>query len=370
MSTPPVHAVALWAALLLHASTAALAADPGRGAQLFLQLSNDTPSCVSCHGADPAGNRNNLLRAADQPSVLVKTLGTVSAMGYLRSVLSDADVADLAAYFGAVARLQASPSVAVWPLTVEFGTLAPGSSSAVARVVWRNRSGQPVPGPAPQVAEGRFLLDGGCRGTVPPGGTCEVQLRALAGSVGDLSDVLRFDGDPAVWVGLSAQVHAAPAPVWVADVDTVDFGRVESGLSAERTVVLRNAGTAPGTLIAVTLTGEGAGAFSGQEACSVGVPVLPGQSCTLRLRFQAGTPGPREATLQWRGDGILPPTLRLRGEAVAAAVASPPDPAPVGGGSGGGGCASAPAARTGDALLLALCLAACGALGWRRRRPR
>lgn len=349
-----------------------MAADPGRGAQLFLQLPDDTPSCVSCHGADPAANRNNLLRAADQPLVLVRTLGTVSAMGYLRSRLSEADVADLAAYLGAVARLQASPSVAVWPLTVEFGSLAPGASSAVARVVWRNRSGQPVPGPAPQMAAGRFLLEGGCRGTVPPGGACEVQLRALAGSVGDLSDVLRFGGDPVAWVGLSAQVRVAPAPVWVADVDAVDFGRVESGQSAERTVVLRNAGTAPGALIAATLTGDGAGAFSGHEACSVGVPVLPGQSCTLSLRFRPGAPGARDGLLQWRGDGALPLTLKLRGEGLAAS--GPPEPPPAGGGtlggSGGGGCAAAPFARTGDASLVAMLLAAAGAMGWRRRRSR
>lgn len=367
MTLLTAHRSALWAVLLL-VSPAVQAADPGRGAQLFLQLPNDTPSCVSCHGADPAANRNNLLRAADQPPVLVKTMGTVSAMGYLRSVLSDADVADLAAYLGTVARLQASPAVSAWPLTVEFGALAPGSSSAVARVVWRNRSSQAVPGPVPQLADGRFLLDGGCRATVPAGGTCEVQLRALAGTAPEWSDVLRFGGDPQVWVGITARVSAQPVPVWVADVDAVDFGRVTNGQSAERIVALRNAGTAAGALIAVSLTGDGASAFGGHETCSSGQPVLPGQSCTLRLRFLAGAPGPREAMLQWRGDGTLPLTLPVRGEAVAAA--GPPDPAPVGGGSGGGGCAAAPAARSADVSLAACLLAAAVALGWRRRGRR
>jgi hypothetical protein len=69
--------------------------------------------------------------------------------------------------------------------------------------------------------------------------------------------------------------------------------------------------------------------------------------------------------LQWRGDGTLPLTLPVRGEAVA--VAGPPDPAPVGGGSGGGGCAAAPAARSADVSLAAWLLAAAVALGWRRR---
>jgi mono/diheme cytochrome c family protein len=40
------------------------AQDAVRGAGLYLQLPGNLASCVSCHGPDPAANRNNLLRAA------------------------------------------------------------------------------------------------------------------------------------------------------------------------------------------------------------------------------------------------------------------------------------------------------------------
>lgn len=79
------------------APLAGLAADAERGAQLYLRRPTDAPACVSCHGPDPAGNRNNILRASDQPLALVKALGTVGVMGYLRPVLSDTDIGDLAA---------------------------------------------------------------------------------------------------------------------------------------------------------------------------------------------------------------------------------------------------------------------------------
>jgi mono/diheme cytochrome c family protein len=47
------------------------AQDAVRGAALYLQLPGNLASCVSCHGPDPAANRNNLLRAAGQPLVLL-----------------------------------------------------------------------------------------------------------------------------------------------------------------------------------------------------------------------------------------------------------------------------------------------------------
>ena len=371
-ATAPVRLTALIAALpALVAGGAALAADAERGAQVFLQLPDDTPSCVSCHGADPAASRNNLLRAADQPLVLQKTLGAVSAMGYLKPLLTDADVADLAAYLGTVARVRAATTLAVWPRTLEFGALAPGAASAVSQVVWQNLSPQTVPGPAPRLVGGRFALDGGCREPVPAGGSCAVGVRALAGAAGDLADTLVFGADPlqgVAMVGLSAQVNAAPAARWVADLDAVDFGSVVRGQSAERLVVLRNAGTAAGALGAATLTGPGVAVFEGQEGCSTGAPVLPGQSCLLRLRYSPTSVAAHRATLQLRADGTHPQTLLLRGQGVDAPADPPKEPPPAGHGGGGGGCAMAPAARPGDVSLWALVLAAAAALGWRRRR--
>lgn len=351
----------------LLAPAASLAADAGRGARLFLQRPGDVPTCVDCHGADPAASRNNLLRAADQPAALQKALGTVSAMGFLRPALTEADVADLAAYLGGVSRLQASTAVAVWPRTVEFGGLQPGAASASAQVTWLNLATRTVAAPMPRLVQGRFVLDSGCRDPLPPGGSCTVSLRAVAGAAGDLTDVLGFAGDADVLIGVSARVRADPAAVWSAEFKAVDFGTVEPGQSVERRVLLRNVGTSPGLLGAATLTGPGVASFDGHEGCGNGVPVWPGQSCTLSLRFRPGAAGLHRATVQWRADGAHPSTVTLQGVG-ARAVAGPSDPPPAGqgGGGGGGGCAAAPAARTGDASLWLWALAAVAGL-WRPR---
>lgn len=115
------------AALALAACAAAAqaqaAGDATRGAALYLQLPGMSTSCVGCHGPDPAANRNNLLRAADQPAALVKALNTVSAMGFLRDALDEARIADLSAYLGSVRSVAAADApLALWPRTLEFGS--------------------------------------------------------------------------------------------------------------------------------------------------------------------------------------------------------------------------------------------------------
>ena len=93
----------------------AAAHDPQRGARLYLQLPA-AASCVSCHGPDPSQNRNNLLFAADRPAALQKALNGVGVMGYLKSVLGDPDVADIAAYLGrVVAEATTDAPIALWP---------------------------------------------------------------------------------------------------------------------------------------------------------------------------------------------------------------------------------------------------------------
>lgn len=65
-----------------------LAQDALRGARQYLRLDAGVPSCLTCHGPDPAQGRNNLLRAADNPAALQKALNAVGAMGFLKGVLT------------------------------------------------------------------------------------------------------------------------------------------------------------------------------------------------------------------------------------------------------------------------------------------
>ncbi|HEU4458589.1 MAG TPA: choice-of-anchor D domain-containing protein [Methylibium sp.] len=351
-------------ALAAAACNVALAQDAVRGAQLYLQLPG-AASCVSCHGPDPSQGRNNLLRAADQPSALQRALGTVGVMGYLKPLLADADVADLAAYLGAVAAAASPAAPAVlWPVTIEFGGVALGAVSPVHTLSLRNVSGTSLALGAPQLAgvgAAGLLLDTDCAATLPAGAECRVRLRAQPAAAGPAAAAVVVTGiTPRPWVvPLSYAGRSEPLGVLAVEPPdaVLDFGRTPVGASTVRSVRIVNRGTAEAALGVTALTGPGRDAFrfaaaqgAATPACGTGTLLAPGAACTATLSFASGAAGRFDAYLQWRGDATQPGGLLLAGEAEAAAPPAAPSatgaPAEAAPGDGGGaGCAAAPPAR-------------------------
>lgn len=357
------------------------AQDPLRGAGLYLQLPAGVAACVSCHGPDPAGNRNNLLRAAGQPLVLLKALNAIGVMGYLKGALSDADIADLAAYLETVARAASDPSRSVWPRTVEFGALGVGTVSPEHAVWLRNLSAAPLIGVMPRVVGGRFEARHNCPAVLAPGAACSVALRTLAPSPGALqSDALTWGSASPAVTGLAATGTAGPVAVLSTGTTDLQFGSADVGAVALRRVNLINAGTAQATLGVHTFTGPTAGAFSSDGGCASGTVLMPGTACAIEVRWRAGAPVAYEAAMQWRSDGTSPAPVRLQAQgAAASAPAVPPavppalppsDPPPVDGGDGGGGCTGSGSGMRADSGTTVWMAGAMVALMVRRRRHR
>jgi cytochrome c553 len=352
----------------------ASAQDASRGAQLYLQLPSGAPSCVSCHGPDPTQNRNNILRAADRPSILLRTLSTVGVMGYLRDSLNDAAIADLAAYLARVAVVAAPDApVALWPSTVEFGSMGLGSASPVHSVALRNQGAVSLALVRPQLLGTGFLVSDDCPASLAPGASCSITLRASTATVGPAVATLELGtsapGSP-VMLGVSASVVTAAAGQLSASAARLDFGTLEAGTRLMRSITLTSHGTAPVTLGVVTLTGPGRGPFQIDGGCAAGSVLAPGSQCELQVAYAPAVAGAAQATLQWRSDGANPGTVQLEGRANLVPVVTPPAPGPVtppGAAAGGGGCTIGPPDRLADvshAVLLALALAVL----WRRRR--
>ena len=357
------------------------AQDAMRGAGLYLQLPGNLASCVSCHGPDPAANRNNLLRAAGQPVILLKTLNAVGVMGYLKLALSDPDIADLSAYLDTVARAATDASRSVWPRTIEFGDLGLGEVSPEHTVRLRNLSAVPLTAVAPRLVAGRFELRHDCPVALAPGASCSAHVRAFAPAAGQQAvDALVWGGPSGAVVGLS--VRGAPGLVarLVLDPAALDMGPAEVGTVVTRSVRLLNAGTAEATLGVATLTGPTAGAFSTDGRCPAATVLAPGNACTLDLRWRAGAAVAYDAVLQWRGDGTNPAPMRLQALGTPASVSADPPPAPPPAvpppaepptaAGGGGGCTSSSATAQGDSGTTLWTAWALGALLVRRRRHR
>ncbi len=364
------EARALLAAIAVTAAQGAQAADPGRGAQLYMRTDGNTRSCVSCHGPDPGLNHNNILRAADSPDTLTKVLNTVSAMGFLRPQLTEADKADITAFLGTVTRLNAPGSpLQAWPVTLDFGNLPPGTASQPQTARLRNPSETAPLGltSLSTVAPGATLTHD-CPSSLAPGGTCELRLQWTAQGEGSLRTAVEIRAAglaTPVYLGAAAQRLTGPASVleWSGAASPVALAS-DNGGEVRRTLSLHNPGPLPAVLALTSITGPDAARFRVESGCAQGQVLQAQTRCDMVVAYTPSLRPQARAVLQVRSDQANPPSLQLEGTTPQSGAVT--DPVATAASSGGGCSAGPPDRRLVDPTLLALLAAA--ALAWGRRR--
>jgi hypothetical protein len=301
--------------------------------------------------------RNNILRAADNPAALQKALNTVGVMGYLKAVVSEGDVSDLSAYLGRVEVMSAPTApLAVWPPTLDFGSLSLGWASPVHRVLIENRSPANRTLPPLAVATGPFTLQTDCPSLIAPGGRCEVRVRAEPTVTGSSTGVLRGgadSGEASFLLGLvvEARTEGVAALAWQRPEERLAFTGTPVGGSQTLTWTLMSTGTQPFTLASPNLSGPQAGEFALGGDCTPGRTLPVAATCTLQVSHRPSGPLPSRAMLQLRGSGTHPAPLEVVGQAVAAASAEEPSLPPTASDSGGGGAGLPWLALLGVAIL-------------------
>jgi cytochrome c553 len=349
------------------------AQDAARGATLYMRSPQDGRSCVNCHGPDPASNPNNILRAADNPDALTKALNTVSAMGFLRPQLTDADRADLAAFLGTVVAQSEAGVPHLWPLTIEFGTVQLAATGEVQRLRMRNPAATAAAVQAIAVAGDGIALAHDCPAQLPAGSACDIDLRFTPTRTGWSRGSLRVDvaGRPQpLLAGISVLASTEPASAlqWP-DIPTgrvvLDGAQPEAGGVVRRRLTLANAGPMPATLALATIVGPQSAQFRVEDRCGASPVLQAGARCDVVIAFTPNQLPLAEAVLQVRSDQGHPTSLRLEGSARAEPVPPPVDP--IAAADSGGGCSVGPP-RPGreDPTLVALLLGAAWAFGRRR----
>lgn len=359
------------------ASLPARAADPSRGAQLYMRTDTGGRSCVACHGADPGQNHNNILRAADSPATLTKVLNTVSAMGFLRSELSDADRADITAFLGAINRLNgANAALKVWPITADFGPVLAGGASSTQTLRLLNPSRTAPVGLKPlTVSNAEVALAHNCPPALSPGEACDVQLRFTPRSEGLMRAAVTIDS-PAfsqpVYAALTGSGASGPLSQleWQTAEAVIAFNAAATPPVLRRTISLVNRGSMPAVLGISSVTGPDAARFIVESGCAQGSVLQAGSQCDLTLLYSPSLLPVVHATLQIQSNQTHPASLRLEGMAAPA-----PSPVPgmemlASGGSGGGCSVGPPSQRAFDPVLVLAALLAAWALGWRRAAGR
>ena len=240
--------------------------DATRGAALYMRLANDSNSCVSCHGPDPGLNPNNILRAADQPNVLVKVLNTVGVMGFLRPQLSEQDHRDITAFLGSVLRLNAPGApVRMWPVTMDFGSMAVNTFSARQIVRIENTS-----------ATGSISINGisathpsvevthDCPTEIAPAAACtlSVRVRPVATGLVQAAVLVTTQGQSQVVALVAKGASFATSPLeWQGIGDTADFVAGAMQAPSRQTFRLSNSGPLPAVLGQTSLVGPHASQF-------------------------------------------------------------------------------------------------------------
>jgi Abnormal spindle-like microcephaly-assoc'd, ASPM-SPD-2-Hydin len=224
-----------------------------------------------------------------------------------------------------------APNLMLSPSALDFGIVLAGERDEMNSVMVQNVGGAPA-----QINQ--LDIDGPDASAfrVDPN-TCQPQTLAI-GQVCPVS--VRFEPEQDrtynatlhLRVGGTDFTAALTGVGGVSDVvmtpDPLDFGRVQVGSSSMSTVTARSTGNAPFQSIVTVLTGGDVGDLRiVKDVCSLRM-LLPGQTCTMTVRFTPTTVGHVEAALAVVDDG-QPHTAMVRGEGTEPATALPAPATPA-----------------------------------------
>ena len=254
---------------------------------------------------ETAGSTNGAGWAAQLPKMAAGGIGAV-ALAVILTILLGSDV-----------------DLSVTPERLDFGARAVGETSPALTVTVRNSGSEDleldnVALDPPGI--GFVVTDDGCSGqTLPSNGQCEVGLTFTPASESDHNGRLEVSHpDGTVGLALAGMGLRAAVGELVADAERVDFGALELGSTADRTIAIRNAGSAPVRVAGVE--GPVLNAFAVDDAGCRGARLEPGSNCEIVIRFRPAQLGAADARVALVREGGDPVRIDVRGVGVAVPV--------------------------------------------------
>jgi hypothetical protein len=200
-----------------------------------------------------------------------------------------------------------APDITVTPLSLDFGGVAVGATSAAQAVTVKNDgTGDLVIKILSFTAPGFLKTSDMCsNATLTPGESCTVSVSFKPGGTGSKAAKLSIpSNDPdlsenPVKVALSGVGTTGGGGGLVPDITVtplaLDFGSVAVGaMSGTQPLTVTNDGT--GDLILKTVSLVGTAFVKASDTCS-NVALAPGQSCTVSVLFKPGATGEKTSTL-------------------------------------------------------------------------
>ncbi len=194
-----------------------------------------------------------------------------------------------------------APAIAVGPLSLDFGEVRAGQTSAAQNVLVENTGNADLNISALTLSgDDAFQLGASAPLTIPAGGSEEIPLTFAPGSAGGFAATLAIENN----AGEAAEVALSgvgTAPKIAVSPEALTFGSIIEGTTEEQTVTVTNDGGAPLDLSGVSITGADAGVFS-VLGDPTGTVAADGGMQDITVTFAPGQDGSFSAALALTSD--------------------------------------------------------------------
>ncbi len=332
MKRTPTLLLAVLTPFLIAVSGMAHAQNCANGKILYNKVANGLPACANsaCHKANVSANK---IANGTNAAVIDSALNTVGDMSNVRANLglTTADLNDLATwiFFGSIGQQcpPATASVAASPTSINFGSVANGSTSASTLVTVTNSGGGNATGLAyTNSASTKWIVTGStCGATIAAGASCSFSIAykpAAAGATDSGTYTASTANGFTISLSGSSPAGATPANLQ-ATPGSAAFGNVTVGSSSSaQAISIRNLGSTGATSVTFANSNSARFAISGQSCTTT---LAGGATCGFNLTYtpSAVASDTGSITVGYTGGSVI---IGLSGAGTA--VAPPPPPPP------------------------------------------
>lgn len=287
-------------------ANSAQAADALNGKSLYLNgpISGGL-SCANCHTATPSDNVSNVLAGANNPTRIANAIAqNRGGMGALKNKFSTAELADIAAFLGNPT-VTATPAVTLAPANLSFDATMVGQSSSALNTTLTNTGTAALQLSAISLSSAEFKLNGGsCNSSssLAAGASCSLAISFQPNSAGTRTGTLNITHNAtggSSQIGLTGTASALPQASIKVSASNLDFGNVVSNVSTPAQIItVTNAGQAPLSFSALSITGAQASAFQLGGSCTTQTALAVNSECTLSVQALLAQSGGASANLQ------------------------------------------------------------------------
>jgi N-acetylneuraminic acid mutarotase len=201
--------------------------------------------------------------------------------------------------------------IIVSPASLDFGSVPPGKSAQLILTVQNVGTENLVLGAVTiggaNLTEFSRTSDKCSKKTLLPGASCTVAVRFKPKTDGAKTGAFIIpstdpDENPVIVPLIGAGGTAPGQPEVTVTPSALDFKNVRTGQSVQKTVTVKNVGSANLSVGAISIVGANGGGFVfGSDQCS-NATLGPKKSCKTTVRFTPGSPGEKSATLSIPSD--------------------------------------------------------------------